>query len=178
MALWDQDNVYHFLKSCMILFKKHNILTINMWKQEDQIFPLHPNWTRGTTFWCSGPDNVLQSLIKGIIEQCSTWISDVQKRYCTPRIYNQLKYKCCYLFENSISYTKQNEQRRFKLYISNTFEAKGSLWPKYLTLTNSCDMGLFLWTRLIDEAYNYKMIDIRFLCCMNWLVIRFLFCMN
>ena len=30
-----QDNVYHFLKSCMILFKKHNILAINMWKQED-----------------------------------------------------------------------------------------------------------------------------------------------
>ena len=33
-----QDNVYHFLKSCMILFKKYNILSINMGKQEDQIF--------------------------------------------------------------------------------------------------------------------------------------------
>ena len=25
-----QDNVYHFLKSCIILFKKHNILRLNM----------------------------------------------------------------------------------------------------------------------------------------------------
>ena len=33
-----QDNVYHFLKSCMIVFKKHNILSINMWKLEDLIF--------------------------------------------------------------------------------------------------------------------------------------------
>ena len=43
-------------KSCMISFKKHNILSINVWKQEDQIFPLHPNWTRVTTFWCRDQD--------------------------------------------------------------------------------------------------------------------------
>ena len=28
MALWGEDNVYLFLKSCNILFKKHNSLTI------------------------------------------------------------------------------------------------------------------------------------------------------
>ena len=33
-----------------------------MWKQEDYIFPLHPKWSRGTTFWCSDQDNVQQSL--------------------------------------------------------------------------------------------------------------------
>ena len=38
MALMGQDNVNNLLKSCMILFKKHNILSINVWKQEDQIF--------------------------------------------------------------------------------------------------------------------------------------------
>ena len=29
-----------------------------------------------------------------------------------PRIYSQLKYKCCSLMEINISFTKENEQRR------------------------------------------------------------------
>ena len=58
MALWGQDNVYHFLKSCMVLFKKYDILAINVWKQEDQIFLLLLNWTRGTTLWCHDQDKV------------------------------------------------------------------------------------------------------------------------
>ena len=54
--------------------------------------------------------------------------------------------------EISIRFTKQNEQRRFKHIISNTFEAKISLLPKWLIFTNRFDRGLFLWTRFISEA--------------------------
>ena len=46
--------------------------------------------------------------------------------------------------EISVSFTKQDEQRRFKHLISNTFEAKSYLWPKWLILTNRFDRGLFV----------------------------------
>ena len=52
-----------------------------------------------------------------------------------------------HLMEISISFTKQNKLRRFKHQFSNTFEAKSSLWPKWLILTNRFDRGLFLRTR-------------------------------
>ena len=58
MAPRGQDFAYYYLMSCMVLLKKHNIKTINMWKQEDQAFPLHANWTWVTTVWCRDQDKV------------------------------------------------------------------------------------------------------------------------
>ena len=59
---------YHIItKTChkypaWYCFKKRNIIKINVWNQEDQIFILHPNWTIVTTFWCRDQDKVLSKV--------------------------------------------------------------------------------------------------------------------
>ena len=63
--------------------------------------------------------------------------------------------------ERSIIFTEQNDQRRCKHSISNTFGPKSSLWPKWLILTNRFDRGLFLRTRFIYVSWSTSELRVR-----------------
>ena len=58
MAPWGEDVAYKNVMPCVILLKKQDIVTINVYKRETQPFPLHSNQTRLAIFWCCEQDKV------------------------------------------------------------------------------------------------------------------------
>ena len=58
VAPQDQDVAYYHFMSCIKLLKKQNIVAMNLWKRENQPFPLHPSQTRVAKFWRRGQDKV------------------------------------------------------------------------------------------------------------------------